>query len=596
MPGITGMIAKGPRARYENDLKIMVECMKHEPFYNSGHYVNETLGVYAGWVCHPNSFADCMPLMNREKNLVLLFAGEHFSDAVEGASPTAAEVLEQYEREGEGVLRQLNGWFCGLLIDLKVGKVLLFNDRYGMQRLHYYEDGDRFLFGSEAKSLLKVAPKLRQLDLRGVGELISCNCVLAHRTIFSRVSLLPGGAAWSWDKAGHHAKKTYFSPSEWEGLDPLDENTFLARLAETVKVVIPRYFREKGRIGMSLTGGLDSRMIMACLNLAPGELPCYTFGGKKDMLDITIARQVAEACDQTYSVLRLDPSFFADFPSLAQKTVYLTDGNVDVSSAHDMFFNKAARSIAPIRITGKFGSEVVRDHTMFNADLYQGNLFVPEMRAEINRGVDTLVEVKKGHQLSVALFKDFPWREFNKIVIEQSQSVFRSPYMDNDLAALMYRAPAGVRSSNQPQRDIIRNGNPKLRAIISDRGYGDQTNPLVAKAIELYYYVIFKTDYTYLYAMPHWLTRLDTWLMAITGGKQFFGLQKFEYYRIWYRQELSKYVKDILLDPRTLNRPYFDRKTLVRMVETHTRGSHNYANEITKAISLELIQRNFIEA
>lgn len=596
MPGIAGIIGRGPRARHENDLKTMVECMKHEPFYTSGYYVNESLGVYAGWVCHQDSYADCMPLMNQEKTLVLLFAGEHFSDATGAGCPKATELLEAYEREGEKFLRGINGWFCGLLVDLRVGKVILFNDRYGMQRLHYHEEETRLLFGSEAKSLLKVTPELRQLDLRGVGELLSCNCVLDYRTIFARISLLPGGVAWSWDKAGNHTKKTYFSPSEWESLEPLDEKTFLGQLAETVNVVMPRYFKEKGRIGMSLTGGLDSRMIMACLNLNPGELPCYTFGGKKDMLDITIARQVAEACDQKYSVLRLDSSFFADFPSLAQQTIYLTDGTVDVASTHDMFFNKAARLIAPIRITGKFGSEVVRDHTMFNAEAYEGDLFVPEMRAQISKGAETLAAAKNGHQLSVALFKDFPWREFNKIVIEQSQSVFRSPYMDNDLAALMYRAPAGVRSSNHPQRGIIREGNPKLRSIISDRGYGEQTNPLIAKAIELYYYVIFKTDYTYLYAMPHWLTQLDTWLMALTGGKQFFGLQKFEYYRIWYRKELAGYVKDILLDQRTLNRPYFDRKVLTRMVQTHTRGSHNYTFELTKAISLELTQRLLIEA
>ena len=30
---------------------------------------------------------------------------------------------------------------------------------------------------------------------------------------------------------------------------------------------------------MSLTGGLDGRMILAWANLSPGILPCYTFGG-----------------------------------------------------------------------------------------------------------------------------------------------------------------------------------------------------------------------------------------------------------------------------------------------------------------------------
>src|SRR5206468_3970962 len=286
-------------------------------------------------------------------------------------------------------------------------------------------------------------------------------------------SLLPGGAAWTWGRGSDLSKNFYFKPSEWESLPPLDEEAFYTQLNETVRKVIPRYFREKGRIGMSLTGGLDSRMMMACLNPAPGELPCYTFGGVKDMLDISIARKVANVCGQTHTALRLGPSFFSEFPLLAVKTIYMTDGNLDVCSTHDMYFNKLARRIAPIRVTGKFGSEVIRDHTMFNAELYSGELFSHDFKPHVEQAAGTLGDVKKGHKLSVAVFKDFPWREYSKIAIEQSQATFRSPYMDNDLVELIYRASNGIRASNLPQRRFIRECNPKLSAIMSARGYSE---------------------------------------------------------------------------------------------------------------------------
>ena len=597
MPGIVGIIGQGNRGKHEHDLKLMLDCTMHEPFYRSGFYINAELGVYAGWTCHRDSYADCMPAMNERKDVVLLFTGEHFPAGFDGQIQRADALVRQYELQGEGILKELNGWFAGLLIDLRRSKVILFNDRYGMQRVYYHEGKDDLLFGSEAKSLLKVRPELRKLDLRGVGELISCNCVLENRTIFPGISLLPGAAAWTWDKGAGPARNAYFKASEWESLPPLDEGTFLGRLSETVKTVIPRYFREKGRVGMSLTGGLDSRMMMACLNPAPGELPCYTFGGQKDMLDITIAREIADVCRQTHQVVRLGPSFFSEFPRLAEKTIYVTDGSLDVSSTHDMYFNKLAREIAPIRVTGKFGSEVIRDHTMFNAGVYEGGLFQPELQSWVAKAVGTLDVAKNGHKLSVALFKDFPWREYNKIAVEQSQSIFRSPYMDNDLVELIYRAPAGLRSSNQPQRRIIRDCNPKLSAIISDRGYGEHTNPFVSKILELYYYVLFKADYTYVYALPHWLTRLDTICMAMNGGRPLVGgSQKFEYYRIWYRREIAGYVKEVLLDPRTLARPFFNRKFLEMIVQTHTEGTRNHMNEITKALSLELTHRLLIDA
>jgi asparagine synthase (glutamine-hydrolysing) len=596
MPGIVGIIARGSRGKHEGDLKLMIDSMMHEPFYRTGSYVNEKLGVYAGWTFHSDSYSDCMPIINDKQDLVFLFTGEHFAEDV-SSDHKAAALLRRYEEQGEDFVKGLNGWFSGLVIDMQNSKVILFNDRYGMQRIYFHEAKAEFLFSSEAKALLKVRPQLRQIDERGLGELISCSCVLQGRTIFQGISLLPGGALWNWEKEEGPIKKTYFAPIEWEDLTPMDENTFTERLLATVRAIVPRYFREKGRVGMSLTGGLDSRMIMACLNCAPGELPCYTFGGQKDMLDIIIARQVADVCRQKHSVIRLDDSFFADFPYLAEKTIYVTDGGLDVSSTHDIFLNKLARSIAPIRVTGKFGSEVIRDHSMFHAGGYAPQLYSGDLNAHLSRAFSTFSDVKKGHPLSVAVFKDFPWREYNKIAIEQSQSVFRTPYMDNNLVKLMYQAPRGVRASNLPQRQIIKQLNPKLSSIISDRGYGEHANSFVSKVLELYYYALFKADYTYVCALPHWLTRIDTMCLAINGGKPILGgSQKFEHYRIWYRNELVDYVKDILLDRQTAKRSYFDMKTLEMMVQTHTSGRRNYTNEINKAMSIELAHRLLIDA
>ena len=596
MPGIVGIIGKGPRGKHEQDLKLMIDCMKYEPFYRSGSYINEQLGVYIGWTCHEDSYADCMPAINAKRDVILLFAGENFPSGIGTENGKATALLEQYDREGATFLNELNGWFSGVLVDLRKSQVILFNDRYGMRRVYYHEDGDLFLFGSEAKSLLKVRAHLRQLELQSLGELISCNCILEGRTLFHGISLMPGGSAWSWVDGVGQARDVYCKLSDWESASPLDEATFYAALKETVSRVIPRYFREKGRVGMSLTGGLDSRLMMACLNPAPGEVPCYTFGGQKDMLDITIARQVAQVCGQTHATIRLDDTFLTEFPSFAEKTIYVTDGSSDVANTHDMYLNKLAREIAPIRTTGKFGSEVIRDHSMFNAGRYEGGLFHGDLKPFIHKAVETLGEVKKGHPISVATCKDFPWREYSKIAIEDSQSTFRSPYMDNELVRLMYRAPAGIRASNHPQRRIIREQNPNLSAIVSDRGYGEQSNSFMRQLVELYYYALFKVDYTYVTALPHWLTRLDSLCLTVNGGKPLFGIsQKFEFYRIWYHRQLADYVKEILLDPQTLKRPYYDAKYLEMMVQSHTRGTRNYTTEITKALSFELTQRLLVD-
>ena len=92
--------------------------------------------------------------------------------------------------------KDLNGRFHGLLADRKNGKVMLFNDRFGLQRIYYHEAKDAFYFAAEAKAILKVRPELRTTDPRGVGEFILCGCVLENRTLFPGIYVLPPGSAW----------------------------------------------------------------------------------------------------------------------------------------------------------------------------------------------------------------------------------------------------------------------------------------------------------------------------------------------------------------------------------------------------------------
>jgi asparagine synthetase B (glutamine-hydrolysing) len=80
MPGIVGLITKKPRARAEAELRRMVDALRHESFYQTGTWVDESLGLYVGWVVARNSFADGMPVSNEKGDVVLVFAGEEFPE------------------------------------------------------------------------------------------------------------------------------------------------------------------------------------------------------------------------------------------------------------------------------------------------------------------------------------------------------------------------------------------------------------------------------------------------------------------------------------------------------------------------------------
>jgi asparagine synthase (glutamine-hydrolysing) len=75
----------------------------------------------------------------------------------------------------------------------------------------------------------------------------------------------------------------------------------------------------------------------------------------------------------------------------------------------------------------------------------------------------------------------------------------------------------------------------------------------------------------------------------------FLGRHKFAHYRVWYRDALSQYVQEVLLDPRTLARPYFERSTVETIVQGHLKGDENHTSEIHTLLTLELIQRLLLD-
>ena len=503
-----------------------------------------------------------------------------------------------YEESGMNFLKDLNGWFSGLLIDLRQGKVVLFNDRYGMQRIYYYEGKDGFYFSSEAKALLKICPQLREIDARGLGELFSCNCVLEYRSLFKNIFLLPESSAWIFDRAGGLTKEQYFKPAAWEDQSWLEKEFFYERLKETFIKVLPRYFRSSQKIGISLTGGFDTRVLMAHMNMPAGKYPCYTFGGMyRDCSDVKVARKVAGACEQSHQIISLDRTFLSQFADLAEKTIYISDGCLDVGGSPELYINRIAREIAPIRITGNHGSEVLRSMRWLKYAQPTTSLFHREFNEYINAARDTFHNLSRqsGHPLSFSLFKEAPWLQYNRLTVEQSQLMLRTPYMDNDIISLMYRAPAGARNSREIALRLIADGNPALRHIMTDRGYGGDVAFPFSVLPRLYHEFFFKAEYAYNYGMPQWLAGFDYTVKPLHLEKLFLGRHKFYHFRVWYRDELAAYVREILLDERTLSRPYLNRSFIESMVHSHTKGYRNYTTEITRMLTAELIQRVFIE-
>lgn len=606
MPGIVGIIGAGPPKENQFELSRMLACMIHESSYVSGTYLNEYLGLSLGWVSHEGSFSDCMPVWNESKEICLIFSGEDFRDSDEidrlrasghECNPeNASYLVHLYEEMGLEFIKRLNGWFSGVLVDLREPIVVLFNDRYGLNRIYYHENYKGFYFSSEAKSLLKILPGVRQLDLHSLGETFSCGCVLQNRTLFQGIALLPPASAWRFAGTPDVKKDVYVRPEHWEKQPLLGGDEYFERLTEIFARILPRYLRGAGLMGMSLTGGLDGRMIMAWANRPRGRLPCYTFGSSyRDCADVRIARQVANLCLQPHETIVVGSQFFAEFASLAEKTVFVSDGTMDVTGSVELYVNRIASRIAPIRLTGNYGSEIVRGNVAFGPQAFDENVLEPKFAQLVGKASTTYTSEREGHPVSFIAFKQVPWHHHSRFVVEQSQLTVRSPYLDNELVSLMYQAPPDLVVSKKPSSRLIEQGNADLARIPTDRGLLYRPIPVITKCHHLYEEFTFKAEYAYDYGMPQWLARIDHMLAPLHLERMFLGRHKFYHFRVWYRDKLSPYLRDVLLDSRTRARPYLNGQQLEKMVNSHIKGYGNYTSEIHRLLTVELIQRQLIE-
>lgn len=612
MPGIVGLLSTKISKNEERLLKSMLKSIIHEPFYNFNIFHLPDKGYYVGYATIKGSFSDCMPIFNEKKDIVLFLTGECYDEAEvypdlqkkghEFSFGGASYLVHRYEELGEKIFSKLNGWYNGVILDLKQNKAIIFNDWYGIRRLYLYQHSDFIAFASEAKALIKAFPELREISSQSIGEFLVYDCVLKNRTYFPKIQLLPPGSTWVYHE-GRLEKKSYMDMTELENQPKLELDRFSTELTETFLRILPRYFKN-GRIGLGLTGGLDTRSIIGCYNPEPGTLPCYTFTGSyKEILDARIAQRVARLCGQSHTKIVLEETeFIRKYPDFVEKVTYISDGLEGTDKADVLYFNSLARNIAPVRMTGKYGSQVLKGIFGFKPRPPSSEIINPDFKYYLALATDTAKEFNIIHPLTFLLQGAIPWWWNSFVALETSQIEIRSPFLDNDFIRVLYKAPELPKDFGiKFELNLIARCKPELLGLPTTGTHGGKGIKPIAELRRLFILGKMLLDKAYNHEeLPHNLThvfaRLDKKIITpLRLDRLISGHAEFRRYRRWYRDELSGYIEGMLLSEKTLSRLYWNRKGLIKIVNDHIKGNGNYLREIRKVLQIELLHRVLLE-
>ncbi len=231
------------------------------------------------------------------------------------ATQSDIEVIAHgFEEWGDEVVHHLNGMFGIAIWDATQQRLLLARDHLGVKPLYYCDTGSRLLFGSEMRTILVDPAMHRELDPDGLRLFLHFGYVPAPHTLVKGIKKLPPGHLLISDRNGSRLDR-YWKP-EPAGLDyEITIDSAVERYAELTDAAVERQMISDVPVGILLSGGVDSAMILAAASERTShQIPTFTvgFGDQFEMDEARQAAGTAAMFNTDHHEIRLNDFDFVD--------------------------------------------------------------------------------------------------------------------------------------------------------------------------------------------------------------------------------------------------------------------------------------------
>ncbi len=214
---------------------------------------------------------------------------------------------------GPDLLGHLSGGFALALWDGNAGRLLLARDHAGVRPLYYFRDGELLAFASEIGALLPHPRAPREVNREVVPEYLAYRYASGAATLFRGIRELEPGWRLAWEDGVVRLEPYWDLPYEADRADSLGAGEYVRRIDSVLGEVIRDRFGDDGRLGVLLSGGLDSSLLTALARpAAPRPLRSWSVGVDDPRLDETPrAETVARLLGTTHSSRRVGAREYA---------------------------------------------------------------------------------------------------------------------------------------------------------------------------------------------------------------------------------------------------------------------------------------------
>jgi asparagine synthase (glutamine-hydrolysing) len=624
MCGIVGIIGADRTSQVMAcDIDRMCQTIVHRGPDDQGIHVNGPVGLGMRRLSIIDLATGQQPICNEDRTVWVVFNGEIYNyrnlrEELRLAghqlySRSDTEVIPHlYEELGTEFVHKLRGMFAIALYDGRQHRLVLARDRLGKKPLFYAVHKDRILFASEMRAILAVAPELAKVDHKRLIHFFYFGYIPDPLTAYSTIQKLPPGHILVYERGDVRVSRYWDVPRFTED-ESKSEGEWLEQLEHELAEAVRMRLISDVPLGALLSGGVDSSTVVALMARA-SPTPVQTFSVAFDKQDFD-ERHHALLVARRFGAAHHELTMKADFwKSLNTLTELLEEPFGDASLLPTYYICKLVRQNVKVALSGDGGDELFAGYDRYAIN-FQREIFrfIPQWAGKFYRSTlfPSLPHGMKGRKFLYNVSLPFRDRYIDSIsplsAADRERSIFSHEFLSlmedaqspREIFETYYdQAPSAHPLGKLQYLDMKTNlaadiltkvdrmsmaASLETRAPLLDHVFVELATRIPAR------WKLKGREGKYL--LKKLAERVGVPSEVIYRPKQGFGVPLVH----WFRGELRLGLRDILTDPRTLQRGYFNPASVYRLMDEHTRGERDRSLALWLLLTFELWHRNFLE-
>lgn len=351
----------------------MSQTIFHRGPDDQGYFFDRSLGFGFRRLSIIDLAGGHQPMADAEQSIWIIFNGEIYNykelrAELEGrghkfrTSSDTEVIIHGYKQWGTEVFNHLNGMFGLAIWDVKRKRLVVARDAMGIKLIYYRLAGGRLSFGSEIRPVLAAEDSRPEVDPAALNLFLRFRYTPSPLTIFQGVRKLAPGTMLVVENGKCREERWYdFRPEPFTKRP--DDLEATEELFELYRGAVKRHLLADVPVGLLLSGGLDSGLLLALMNEHGRDWPAYTVGYGNKFADdeLVDAAETSSLLNAQHTQVRLDQE---EFEKALPNIVRSLEEPIATSSVVPMYFVcQRARQDVKVVLLGQGPDELFGGYT-----------------------------------------------------------------------------------------------------------------------------------------------------------------------------------------------------------------------------------------